>query len=527
MAKAFQWSFTKFIASSFAFAIVLASGAIFSFDALQGQAVPVNTDNPGGSVDFVVSTGGECRIAGWAYDRNAGNGGKNPIQVAIYYKEAASGLWKDVGNTTANLSRTDLTATLGAGNTNHGFSFTFPSDHWNSGREYFVYALNVGAGGHKLLGSKVKPACAGNQTLSITIPTANQQLQPPNPFEIRWTSASLPATESVILSFTSAAGVITPIATVPNSGSYQWMVPNTLASQQGTIRIVLNANNAIYATVPVQIIAPAPVTTSSVASSAISSAPAAVDCNTLSIAQVRTWISQNKLLFAEAPGKQGFKMWNTSPCHIVVTTAVLSPSITNPAIMTPVTSKFETVAPGAAGQVLSLPANTICGVFHNHLVFGHHLYATQPGTDYFASTNFATNGLSAYTYGTACPAMPQDSYSMSYSDCFTTERIASMNSLRNKTGQSPYDYNDSLTITEEDIAIAKTLLCPGVTWHSSTTPKPINCYTPTDVAVFQRSMGQTKKGWLNTNAGKDGVYDGTDLAKIGNLSCALNAVSPV
>ncbi|GGL09122.1 hypothetical protein JOE58_001308 [Curtobacterium luteum] len=103
---------------------------------------PTGNGSPYGNVDAVTaSSASSYTVTGWAVDPDT----TNALRVAFYIDGAG---WKTV---TANVARPDLAGSLGAGNTQHGFSAELtgvaPGAH-----SVCSYAINQGSGSNTLLG---------------------------------------------------------------------------------------------------------------------------------------------------------------------------------------------------------------------------------------------------------------------------------------------------------------------------------------------------------------------------------------
>jgi hypothetical protein len=102
---------------------------------------PVTDVPPTGSLDYADAK----TVSGWAFDQNKG---ENPVEVRIY----ADSVY--LGQVTANLDRSDLSANLLS--SKHGFSFSFPNGLPVGTHNIRAYALNDGNDIHPELNNSPK-----------------------------------------------------------------------------------------------------------------------------------------------------------------------------------------------------------------------------------------------------------------------------------------------------------------------------------------------------------------------------------
>jgi hypothetical protein len=122
-------------------AVKSVSDSVYSVLVSTNIRVPVPPDihSPTGNVDHYRST----TIEGWVYDPDSHT---SPIAVHIYADGAL------IGGTTANIERSDL-AQLGLSSNRHGFRYTLPDSLPNGEHLIEVYAINIGSGNNKKMGS--------------------------------------------------------------------------------------------------------------------------------------------------------------------------------------------------------------------------------------------------------------------------------------------------------------------------------------------------------------------------------------
>ena len=103
--------------------------------------------NPTGTLDYIGDNGGSIKVRGWAFDKNDTS---EPIEVHVYIGgDAGTGEGTAI---TANVSRPDVDKVHGCG-TNHGFSATIPTSKVGT-QDVYIYLINIGTGGTKLLAKK-------------------------------------------------------------------------------------------------------------------------------------------------------------------------------------------------------------------------------------------------------------------------------------------------------------------------------------------------------------------------------------
>jgi subtilisin family serine protease len=107
------------------------------------RSVVTPTGNPFGSVDSVEAGPANARLRGWVIDPDT----TGPVKVHVY----VDGAFK--GEFTANASRPDVGAAFPGYGSSHGFDVTIPT--FIGFQQVTVFAINVGAGGNPVLGSRV------------------------------------------------------------------------------------------------------------------------------------------------------------------------------------------------------------------------------------------------------------------------------------------------------------------------------------------------------------------------------------
>ncbi|GAB3616047.1 hypothetical protein GCM10027416_06040 [Okibacterium endophyticum] len=127
---------------------------------LSCQEVTVPSSSPVGSLELIQAQPGGVRVSGWALDPDT----TGPLDVHVYI--GSSGHAR-----AANLARADIGRVYPAWGPNHGFDITLPAD--SGSHNVCVYAINVGRGGHALLGCKTITVMSGSPIGAIDSVTSN------------------------------------------------------------------------------------------------------------------------------------------------------------------------------------------------------------------------------------------------------------------------------------------------------------------------------------------------------------------
>jgi len=117
---------------------------------LGSKTVDIPTGKPIGSYDGAVGGVSTVRVYGWAFDYDDPSAS---LRIHVYVGGPAgstNAIGYDVGVTT--ILRNDVNNTYGISG-RHGFDYTVSTTKQGE-QDVYVYAINVGEGGHKLLGTK-------------------------------------------------------------------------------------------------------------------------------------------------------------------------------------------------------------------------------------------------------------------------------------------------------------------------------------------------------------------------------------
>jgi len=193
---------------------------------------------PTGNLDTADST----RVAGWAYDADAGS---SPINVHIYIDDVPT------ANIIANLNRPDIVSTVGG--PNHGFDYTLPS--LSAGTHIIsVYAINYPEGDNpELVGSPkiINIAEPISGSIAVTYPNGGEVLGKGRVYNIEWeTTGPKEYTRINGIDLLNLDGQIelSISASTSNDGSYSWNIPETINLKDYKIRIFGIYNVCPYST---------------------------------------------------------------------------------------------------------------------------------------------------------------------------------------------------------------------------------------------------------------------------------------
>ncbi|QXT61994.1 CHAP domain-containing protein [Tessaracoccus palaemonis] len=116
---------------------------------LIGQAtVTISSPDPIGNLDDLDSPGGKVHVRGWAADASSGS---SSIAIHVYVGAPAGSAGTDSSSGTTGISRPDVAKLYPWAGTKAGYDFTFKTTK-RGAQPVYVYAINVGQGGNKLIG---------------------------------------------------------------------------------------------------------------------------------------------------------------------------------------------------------------------------------------------------------------------------------------------------------------------------------------------------------------------------------------
>jgi hypothetical protein len=134
---------------------------------IECQRVTVLGVNPMSALEKMTVSAGAASFKGWAFDPNT----TNPISVDVW----VNGAWSR--SISANVDRPDVQALYPTQGSSHGFTGTAPLRLGNN--QVCLYAINVGAGAHQLIGCR---------TLNVVLNNPRGDI---NSFTVSGTTASL------------------------------------------------------------------------------------------------------------------------------------------------------------------------------------------------------------------------------------------------------------------------------------------------------------------------------------------------
>ena len=111
-------------------------------------SVTVTDPSPCGAIDHCEGGNGYIDIGGWAFDPDDTS---QSLQIHVYIGADSSAAGGEVHSIVANLERIDVNNAYHAGN-NHGYNTVIYTSKTGN-QPVYIYAINIGRGGHQLLGS--------------------------------------------------------------------------------------------------------------------------------------------------------------------------------------------------------------------------------------------------------------------------------------------------------------------------------------------------------------------------------------
>jgi|GEM_PF-5267214 len=188
----------------------------------------------------------------------------NPFSIvagpaALVVTNPTTGQFVNAGQTLpVNWTTTGAVPTVDvAYSTNGGFSYiTFATGIANTGTTNWTAPVGQNSNDYVIRVSSSTTACVQAITntfqvsnagvVGIIFPVGGEQFLNGQTQTIRWEAAGLTAGNQVAISYSTDGGATyTPIATVPNTGSYNWLVP-VVATSQARIRVA-DASNPVFA----------------------------------------------------------------------------------------------------------------------------------------------------------------------------------------------------------------------------------------------------------------------------------------